>query len=484
MEYENKAKDAENRGDFVLAIKFYAQALKSLQEMQLVAGLQFDKGNILLRMANLYTELGDFTNAIKYYEEAINTFLESDEPLTKVYRLVGECYTYIGVCYLADENFKGALRYFQKAVEYSKKAAELEDPVLRKYVIERSIFNLALIILSLMNLGKTKKEILPFIETASMLNKSYNLTGFVTYLLLFLRHILTEKYSEARMIFKDEIEEASGAMLLTSTLHGTVMALIQDLTSKHIPEARVQKQGQIFDEKGEVFFTTKIYEDILIHGLTFANPKMPTSEYKEVYGLIVGKIEGDDIIISEVVPIASGTDVEVIFEEEHYAKSAMVDSLAAERNEFIVGWYHTHPKLGLFLSPTDITNQLGYQTLNPKAIAIVFDFTELTFSNPGLSIFRLDDPTLGQGSYFHKVKWRIKDAPKNLYAESLELYEKFLINLNNLLLKNQKLALSKLAEELNRSELLLAEILPQLISLRYLPGAVFDPNTNILSLRA
>ncbi len=40
---------------------------------------------------------------------------------------------------------------------------------------------------------------------------------------------------------------------------------------------------------------------------------------------------------------------------------------------YIVGWYHSHPGLDVFLSPTDIDTQRRYQLLYPKAVALVID---------------------------------------------------------------------------------------------------------------
>ena len=198
--------------------------------------------------------------------------------------------------------------------------------------------------------------------------------------------------------------------------------------------------------------------------------------------LVVGKNKKDDVLISEVVPMISGSEVEVGFKNETYTKAAIIDSMAAERNEFIVGWFHTHPRLGLFLSPTDVINQLGYQSLNPKAIAIVFDFAQMSSGKSGFSFFRLDDPSLGEASNFHSVRWRIKDS-KQPIIEAISFFDTFLHHLNNLILKKQPITLPQLAAQLNRSEDLLSEIIPQCVSLGYLPNFLYNPDTKTFSLK-
>jgi len=486
MEFENKAKDAEMAGDYLSAIQYYLQALDSLKEMNLLGGLQFDLGNILNRLANLYTELGNFENAINFFKQAIDAFSGSDEPLTKVYRLVGECYSSIGACLLAESNsnYKDSLEFFQKATEFIGKAAELEEQALRRYVIERVVFNSALTVFCLINLDK-EKDTVPLLEKAVSLIKGYKIVGFAANLTHFFLHLINKNFGEAHLLLKEKIEDAADATLFSSSLQAAVMGLIMDLASRRIPEASIQVQNRIVEEKGEVILTKKLYENMLLYGLSFANKKMPRAQFKEVMALIVGKTQKDDVIISEVFPIVSGSDLEFVFQDEHYAKAAIIDSMAAERNEFIVGWYHTHPGLGLFLSPTDIVNQLGYQSLNDKAIAIVFDHTQMTLTNPGFAIYRLDDPSIGQASSFHAVRWRVKDASKEFFAECLSLFEKFITNLHTLILKNRQISLPQLVRhpQVDRSEPFLSEIIPQLITLQYLPDIKFDPETKMLSLK-
>ncbi|MBD3229075.1 MAG: hypothetical protein GF329_12880 [Candidatus Lokiarchaeota archaeon] len=188
-------------------------------------------------------------------------------------------------------------------------------------------------------------------------------------------------------------------------------------------------------EPGKVRISLKAYQSIILHACRFANVKIPMDNWKEIYGFMIGTTEGNDVIVKSCVPMAHGSSVEVEFDNSHYIKSAEVNSRAAERNEFIVGWYHSHPGLGLFLSSTDIQNHLGYQGPNPKAIALVFDHTLLNKRrkdgtiHPGFEIFKLDDPDLGRMSDFHKVDYVIEDIDLMRFRESLvELTERSMLN--------------------------------------------------------
>lgn len=171
------------------------------------------------------------------------------------------------------------------------------------------------------------------------------------------------------------------------------------------------------------------YEQIVLHATRFANTKVPMDAWKEVYGFLIGTVEDGKVLVKKAVPMAHGSSVEVEFTDEHYIKSAQIDSWAAERNLFIVGWYHSHPGLGLFLSSTDITNQLGYQGPNPDAIALVFDHTKASEpGHPGFEVFKLDNPDLGTMSDFHSIRWEIEEIDREKHIKTLyEMSERNLL---------------------------------------------------------
>ncbi|MFX0136869.1 MAG: Mov34/MPN/PAD-1 family protein, partial [Candidatus Hodarchaeota archaeon] len=181
-----------------------------------------------------------------------------------------------------------------------------------------------------------------------------------------------------------------------------------------------KKEPSGFQEPGVVRLSLRAYQSIILHATRFANAKLPMDVWKEIYGFLIGKLDGEDVIVEDAVPMAHGSSVEVEFDDEHYIKSAQIDSMAAERDQFMVGWYHSHPGLGLFLSNTDIKNQLGYQGPNPKAIALVFDHTKLDPpKHPGFDIFKLDDPNLGTMSDFHEIKYKIENVDHKEFTQAL-----------------------------------------------------------------
>ncbi|MHA1300820.1 MAG: hypothetical protein ACTSO9_15490 [Candidatus Helarchaeota archaeon] len=175
---------------------------------------------------------------------------------------------------------------------------------------------------------------------------------------------------------------------------------------------------------GVVQIKAKAYKDIVLHASRFCNLKIPRNKWKEVYGFLVGTVKGEDVIINAAVPMTHGGTTEVQFEEKHYIEAAELDSkLATEGTDFIIGWYHSHPGLDLFLSSVDIQNHMGFQGPNPKSIALVFDPTKLLDGHPGFEIFRLNKIELTSG--FHTVPWKILELDEEFFARSLfELSEK------------------------------------------------------------
>ncbi|MEM2237539.1 MAG: Mov34/MPN/PAD-1 family protein [Candidatus Caldarchaeum sp.] len=94
---------------------------------------------------------------------------------------------------------------------------------------------------------------------------------------------------------------------------------------------------------------------------------------KEVAGLLVGKSAGKVLEIWDAMTGEQyGTPAYVQLDES--VMSRVAEQLAQEgKGLYIVGWYHSHPGLDVFLSPTDIDTQKRYQLMYPKAVALVID---------------------------------------------------------------------------------------------------------------
>jgi len=96
---------------------------------------------------------------------------------------------------------------------------------------------------------------------------------------------------------------------------------------------------------------------------------------KEAIGLLAGKkIRENELILDKVVFVTSGDEVSVSFADDDFKAFDKV----LNKNNYCVGWWHSHPGYGLFLSQTDIHTQIySFQLHNEKAIALVLDPTKL-----------------------------------------------------------------------------------------------------------
>lgn len=180
-------------------------------------------------------------------------------------------------------------------------------------------------------------------------------------------------------------------------------------------------------KKGKIKIEPDAYAKALIHVLRFASDALHEASWVEVYGWLVGKIEteGEEKIVHvyDAVPIHHGKDIEVTWDAAAYVRAAEFDEKLFQKSQdpenkdmegmFIVGWYHSHPKLDFFLSNTDIQNHIGFQGPNPQSIAIVFDHSKIVpYKNLGFKIFRLDEANMD--SKYHEVDFNKEDFTREV----------------------------------------------------------------------
>jgi proteasome lid subunit RPN8/RPN11 len=97
--------------------------------------------------------------------------------------------------------------------------------------------------------------------------------------------------------------------------------------------------------------------------------------HKEVAGYLIGRVPDKQTVEITDVAIArqQGTSVHVSLNDEDQALIA--ERLEREElNEVIVGWYHSHPRMGAhFFSSTDVSTQKRYQYFLDQAVGLVLD---------------------------------------------------------------------------------------------------------------
>lgn len=73
--------------------------------------------------------------------------------------------------------------------------------------------------------------------------------------------------------------------------------------------------------------------------------------------------------------------------------------VSLSRPEMVVGWYHSHPGFGCWLSNVDINTQQAFEQLNDRAVAVVVDPIQSVKGKVVIDAFRLINPSsamLGQ----------------------------------------------------------------------------------------
>lgn len=96
----------------------------------------------------------------------------------------------------------------------------------------------------------------------------------------------------------------------------------------------------------------------------------------EVMGMLIGKISKGAIIVVDAYPLpVEGTETRVNAQAEGYEYMVQYLDLQKQigKRENIVGWYHSHPGYGCWLSGIDVSTQQLNQNFQDPYLAIVVD---------------------------------------------------------------------------------------------------------------
>jgi len=208
---------------------------------------------------------------------------------------------------------------------------------------------------------------------------------------------------------------------------------------------------------GTITIPKEVYLTIVAAAVRFANARVPKDEWLEVSGIFIGKNEGDDVIVSATYPIMhQELDKDAVIDQYKWSEEDMIiasdiELEAYESNEFIVGWWHSHPGFKVMMSHIDIKTSLSYQQNNPLAISLVFNPNRLIRqievadkkgdpdkqlkNDPGFKIFRLDDVNSGIEASYHPVEYNIEGYES--MEQLISLTQKFIVDVTNLFPKDK-----------------------------------------------
>lgn len=116
----------------------------------------------------------------------------------------------------------------------------------------------------------------------------------------------------------------------------------------------------------------------------------------EVMGLMLGEfVDEYTVRVIDVFAMPqSGTGVSVEAVDPVF-QAKMLDMLKQTgRPEMVVGWYHSHPGFGCWLSGVDINTQQSFEALSDRAVAVVVDPIQSVKGKVVIDAFRLINPMM------------------------------------------------------------------------------------------
>eukprot|EP01006_Ploeotia_vitrea_P009695 TRINITY_DN23854_c0_g1_i2.p1 TRINITY_DN23854_c0_g1~~TRINITY_DN23854_c0_g1_i2.p1 ORF type:complete len:257 (+),score=127.24 TRINITY_DN23854_c0_g1_i2:294-1064(+) len=90
----------------------------------------------------------------------------------------------------------------------------------------------------------------------------------------------------------------------------------------------------------------------------------------------------------------SGTGVSVEAVDPVFQTNMLEMLKQTNRPEMVVGWYHSHPGFGCWLSSVDVNTQKSFEQLNPRQVAVVVDPIQSVKGKVVIDAFRLINPQL------------------------------------------------------------------------------------------
>jgi len=113
----------------------------------------------------------------------------------------------------------------------------------------------------------------------------------------------------------------------------------------------------------KVFITNRVIEHI----------SRDVNRPYERIGLLMGTLQDSSLWINDIIP--GGTEyseVSCAFPTDLLARVA-TDIVEGRMEGRIVGWYHSHPGHGLFLSQTDVQTHMQFCQFSTYAVSLVAD---------------------------------------------------------------------------------------------------------------
>jgi 26S proteasome regulatory subunit N11 len=105
---------------------------------------------------------------------------------------------------------------------------------------------------------------------------------------------------------------------------------------------------------------------------------------------------GTGVSVEAVDPVFQTKMMDMLRQTGRYGRTCLTtllfSMLTQTRPETVVGWYHSHPGFGCWLSSVDINTQQSFEQLTPRAVAVVIDPIQSVKGKVVIDAFRLINP--------------------------------------------------------------------------------------------
>ncbi|EDW75487.1 26S proteasome non-ATPase regulatory subunit 14 [Drosophila tropicalis] len=155
-----------------------------------------------------------------------------------------------------------------------------------------------------------------------------------------------------------------------------------------LPQAAPPTDAPVVDTAEQVYISSLALLKMLKHG----RAGVPM----EVMGLMLGEFVDDYTVqvidVFAMPQTGTGVSVEAV---DPVFQAKMLDMLKQTgRPEMVVGWYHSHPGFGCWLSGVDINTQQSFEALSERAVAVVVDPIQSVKGKVVIDAFRLINPNM------------------------------------------------------------------------------------------
>lgn len=113
-------------------------------------------------------------------------------------------------------------------------------------------------------------------------------------------------------------------------------------------------------------------------------------------GIMLGEVVDDFTVecvdVFAMPQLATTVSVEAI--DPAYQIDMMKELAVVGRSEVCIGWYHSHPGFGCWLSMVDVKTQKSFEQLSDRAVAVVIDPVQSVKGRVVMDVFRSIHPQL------------------------------------------------------------------------------------------